>query len=154
MAPCLVTKIFGVEVTPSVTSVESSEQFWCKIHQIWCICEPCRIIILFYHSQELLRDLLIFHEERTITIHTQRNLHPSLVLTSSCIASYTVMSTSFFRPKKDTIKNGHWISILQNQVYIYVSFNCSPLPKLESMFFSQMENVWMHVNDYFFCYIV
>ena len=27
-------------MTPSVTSVESSEQFWCKIRQIWCICEP------------------------------------------------------------------------------------------------------------------
>ena len=27
-------------VTPSVTSMESSEQFWRKIHQIWRICEP------------------------------------------------------------------------------------------------------------------
>ena len=42
MAPCLLPKIFGVEVTPSVTSVESSEQFWRKIRQIWRICEPCK----------------------------------------------------------------------------------------------------------------
>ena len=28
-------------MTPSVTSVESSEQFWSKIRQIWRICEPC-----------------------------------------------------------------------------------------------------------------
>ena len=35
----------------------------------------------------------------------------------------------------DTINNGQWISILENQVYIYVSFNCSPLCKLESIFF-------------------
>ena len=34
-------KISGVEVTPSVTSVESSEQSWHKICQIWRICEPC-----------------------------------------------------------------------------------------------------------------
>ena len=35
MAPCLLPKISGVEVTPSsVTSVESSEQFW-------RICELC-----------------------------------------------------------------------------------------------------------------
>ena len=30
VAPCLLPKISGVEVTPSVTSVESSEQFWRK----------------------------------------------------------------------------------------------------------------------------
>ena len=60
-----------------------------------------------------------------------------------------------FLDKKDTISNGHWISILENQVYIYVSFNWSPLCKLESLFFfSQMENVWTHVYDYFCCYIV
>ena len=40
VAPCLLPKISGVEVTPSVTSAESSEQFWRKIHQIWRICEP------------------------------------------------------------------------------------------------------------------
>ena len=40
MAPCLLPKISGVKVTPSVTSVESSEQFWRKIRQIWHICEP------------------------------------------------------------------------------------------------------------------
>ena len=40
MAHCLLPKISGVEVTPSVTSVESSEQFWRKIRQIWRICEP------------------------------------------------------------------------------------------------------------------
>ena len=28
-------------MTPSVTSVESSEQFWSKKRQIWRICEPC-----------------------------------------------------------------------------------------------------------------
>ena len=39
--PCLLLKIPGVEVTPSITSVESSEQFWRKIRQIWRICEPC-----------------------------------------------------------------------------------------------------------------
>ena len=33
MAPCLLPKISGVKVTPFVTSVESSEEFW-------CICEP------------------------------------------------------------------------------------------------------------------
>ena len=33
----LVTDISGVEVTPSVTSVDSSEQFWRKICQIWRI---------------------------------------------------------------------------------------------------------------------
>ena len=41
VAPCLLLEISGVEVTPSVTSVESSEQFWRKIRQIWRICEPC-----------------------------------------------------------------------------------------------------------------
>ena len=41
MAPCLLPKISEVKVTPSVTSVESSEQFWRKIRQIWRICEPC-----------------------------------------------------------------------------------------------------------------
>ena len=40
VAPCLLPQISGVEVTPSVTSVESSEQFWRKICQIWRICEP------------------------------------------------------------------------------------------------------------------
>ena len=40
VAPCLLPKISGVDMTPSVTSVESSEQFWRKIRQIWCICEP------------------------------------------------------------------------------------------------------------------
>ena len=40
VAPCLLPKTSGVEVTPSATSVESSEQFWCKIRQIWRICEP------------------------------------------------------------------------------------------------------------------
>ena len=33
MAPFLLTKILGVKVTPSVTSVESSGQFWRKICQ-------------------------------------------------------------------------------------------------------------------------
>ena len=33
VAPCLLPKISGVDMTPSVTSVESSEQFW-------RICEP------------------------------------------------------------------------------------------------------------------
>ena len=37
----MLPKISGVEVTPSITSVESSEQFWRKILQIWRICEPC-----------------------------------------------------------------------------------------------------------------
>ena len=46
MAHCLLPKISGVEVTPSVTSVESSEQFWRKIRQIWRICEPCRIVVV------------------------------------------------------------------------------------------------------------
>ena len=41
MAPCLLPKISEVEVTPSVASVESSEQFWRKLRQIWRICEPC-----------------------------------------------------------------------------------------------------------------
>ena len=36
----MLPKISGVEVTPSITSVESSEQFWRKIRQIWRICEP------------------------------------------------------------------------------------------------------------------
>ena len=45
MAPCLLLKISGVEVTPSVTSVELSEQFWRKICQIWCICEPWKVWI-------------------------------------------------------------------------------------------------------------
>ena len=40
MAPCLLPKISGVEVTPSVTSVESSEQFWRILRQIWRICKP------------------------------------------------------------------------------------------------------------------
>ena len=40
VAPCLLPKISGVKVTPFVTSAESSEQFWCKICQIWRICEP------------------------------------------------------------------------------------------------------------------
>ena len=40
-APCLLLKMSGVKVTPFVTSVESSEQFCCKIRQIWRIFEPC-----------------------------------------------------------------------------------------------------------------
>ena len=43
VAHYLLLKIFGVEVTPSVTSVMSSEQFWRKIHQIWHICKPCQL---------------------------------------------------------------------------------------------------------------
>ena len=35
-----VTENSGVDVTPSVISVELSEQFWRKIRQIWRICEP------------------------------------------------------------------------------------------------------------------
>ena len=38
----MLPKISGVEVTPSVTYVESSEQFWRKIRQIWRIYEPCK----------------------------------------------------------------------------------------------------------------
>ena len=37
VALCLLLKISGIKVTPSVTSVESSEQFWHKIRQIWHI---------------------------------------------------------------------------------------------------------------------
>ena len=44
-------------------------------------------------------------------------------------------SILYFLDKKDTINNRHWISILENQVYIHVSLNCSPLCKLESMMF-------------------
>ena len=40
---CLLLKISGVEVTPSITPVESPEQFWRKIRQIWCICDPARL---------------------------------------------------------------------------------------------------------------
>ena len=40
VAPSLLPKFSGVEVTPSVTSVESSEEFWRKIRQICRICEP------------------------------------------------------------------------------------------------------------------
>ena len=40
MAHCLLPKIFGVDVSPSVTLVKSSEQFWHKTRQIWRICEP------------------------------------------------------------------------------------------------------------------
>ena len=48
MAPCLLPKISGVEVTPSVTFVESSEQVCCEIHQICRNCEPCvrKLVIL------------------------------------------------------------------------------------------------------------
>ena len=45
----MLPKISGVEVTPSITSVESSEQFWRKIRQIWHISEPCvlhKIIVM------------------------------------------------------------------------------------------------------------
>ena len=48
---CLLPKISGVEVTPSLTSVESSEQFWRKIRQTWRICEPCprhETLAIFY----------------------------------------------------------------------------------------------------------
>ena len=48
MAPCLLPKNSGIEVTPCVTSVESSEQFWCKIRQIWRICEPCLFSAIKY----------------------------------------------------------------------------------------------------------
>ena len=34
-------------MTPSVTSVESSEQFWRKIRQIWRICEPCQMLMFW-----------------------------------------------------------------------------------------------------------
>ena len=44
VAPRLLPKIFGVEVTPSVTSVESSERFWPKVRQIWRICVPCTVV--------------------------------------------------------------------------------------------------------------
>ena len=49
MAHCLLPKISGVEVTPSVTSVESSEQFW-RICEPWvalftvCNCAFCYMI--------------------------------------------------------------------------------------------------------------
>ena len=50
-APCLLPKISRVEVTPSITSVESSEQFWCKIRQILRICEPCGSILFAMHNR-------------------------------------------------------------------------------------------------------
>ena len=43
VAPCLLPKISGVELTLSVMWVESSEQFWHKIRRIWRICEPCSL---------------------------------------------------------------------------------------------------------------
>ena len=43
MAPWLLLKISGLEVTPSITSAESCEQFWRNIRQIWRICEPWQI---------------------------------------------------------------------------------------------------------------
>ena len=48
---CLLPKIPGVKVSPSVTSVESSEQFWHKIRQIWRICEPWLVVVVVvdYH---------------------------------------------------------------------------------------------------------
>ena len=49
VAPCLLPKISGVKVTPSVNSVESSEQlFWRKIRQIWRICEPWIPMVNYY----------------------------------------------------------------------------------------------------------
>ena len=56
MAPCLLPKISGVKVTPSVTSVESSEKFWRKIRQIWRICEPCGKVTLM-DQQLSLKDI-------------------------------------------------------------------------------------------------
>ena len=50
MAPCLLPKISEVEVTPSVTSVESSEQFWRILRQIWRIRKPC--ILHRYQSHD------------------------------------------------------------------------------------------------------
>ena len=48
-------KISGVEVTPSITSAESPEQFWHKIGQIWLICEPWQIQVSAWvsHAQPL-----------------------------------------------------------------------------------------------------
>lgn len=71
----------------------------------------------------------------------KNNNHWHIEKSASIISAYKLMyyflhcNELVFLDKKDTINNGHWISILENQVYIYVSFNCSLLCKLESMFF-------------------
>ena len=72
-------------MTPSVTSVESSEQFWRKIHQIWRICEPwslssctkldniCRIMIKNLTEKKTVKILLLGHSitEKIIFQHQQ-----------------------------------------------------------------------------------
>ena len=61
MAPCLLPKISRVEVTPSVTSMESSEQFWRKLRQLWRICEPCHLQLVVKGVGELLMSAQMFN---------------------------------------------------------------------------------------------
>ena len=67
MALCLLPKISGVEMTPSITYVESSEQFWCKIHQIWHICKPWSLWSTFLRA-------MTYHVHKNISDHHHRCL--------------------------------------------------------------------------------
>ena len=67
MALCLLPKISGVEVTLSITYVESSEQFRCKIHQIWHICKPWSLWSTFLRA-------MTYHVHKNISDHHHRCL--------------------------------------------------------------------------------
>ena len=54
-------------MTPSITYVESSEQFWCKIHQIWRICKPWSLWSTFLRA-------MTYHVHKNISDHHHRCL--------------------------------------------------------------------------------
>lgn len=67
--------------------------------------------------------------ERPFNISWGKNNNHSHIEKSAPIMSayklmyYFLHYNEYQKDKKDTINNGHWISILENHVYIYVSFN-------------------------------
>ena len=76
----MLPKISGVEVTPSVTTVESSEQFWRKIRQIWRICEPCLYVLPLIFISVLFNNIEVYYltglyQNLNITMKGSINLH-------------------------------------------------------------------------------
>ena len=77
MAPCLLPKISGVEVTPSVTSVESSEQFWRKYAKFGVFANPesqFRVLeFLFSKGQGKVQASLLFYSPPLRTDYKEGN---------------------------------------------------------------------------------
>ena len=84
-------------MTPSVTSVESSEQFWSKIRQIWCICEP------WTNDENLSFDFLFLYKPSTS--------FTSMKLVNARNSSSPIVSQSKWQQNNDqqqTLQYGQW----------------------------------------------